>query len=81
MFAELCRVFLDFRRADQELERAAEPASPAGEDQIVDATLDRAHFHKGNLAITGHFSSYCLAAPQSPPALSAAEEIEGAASL
>jgi hypothetical protein len=34
MLAELRRVFADFRRPDQELERATEPAALSGDDLV-----------------------------------------------
>jgi len=48
-------VLADFRRADQHLERSAEPAALAGHNQIMDAALRRGHVGRGNLAITAHF--------------------------
>jgi len=58
MLAELCRVLTDLGRADQQLERTAEPPAAAGNDQIVDAALGRGHFCWRDVAIPGHFFSY-----------------------
>jgi hypothetical protein len=57
MLAELCRVLADLRRADQQLERAAEPAATAGDDQVVDPVLGGCHLCGRDVAITGHSSS------------------------
>ena len=54
MLAELCRMFADLRRADQQLERTAEPATAAGDDQVVDPPLSGCHFAGCDVAITGH---------------------------
>ena len=40
--------------ADQQLERAAEPAALAGDDLVVDALLRRVHLGDGDLAVTAH---------------------------
>src|SRR3954467_3309517 len=44
----------DFRRADQDLKRPAEPAPLAGHDYVMRAPLRRCHLGDGNLAITAH---------------------------
>ena len=59
MLAELCRMFADLRRADQQLERAAEPAAAAGDDQLVNPALGRCHLTLRNVAITGQSFLLC----------------------
>ena len=41
-------------RADQQLERAAEPAALAGDDLVVDPLLRRVHLGERDLAVTAH---------------------------
>src|ERR1700730_11689068 len=67
MLAELCRVLTDLGRADQQLERTAQPPAAPGNDQIVDAALGRGHFCWRDVAIPGHFFSYSL--KRQPPAV------------
>ena len=63
MLAELCRVLADFGRADQQLERAAEPAAAARDDQVVDPALGGCHLSKRDIAITGQSFLLCALAP------------------
>src|SRR5712671_542110 len=72
MLAELCRVLTDLGRADQQLERTAEPPAAPGNDQIVDAALGRRHFRWRDVAIPGHFFSYSL--ERLPPAVREARQ-------
>ena len=57
MLAERDGVLANLGRADQQLERAAEPAALAGDDLVVDPLLRRVHLGGGNLAITAHGSA------------------------
>src|SRR5215472_17685008 len=59
MLAELCRVLANLRRADQQLERAAEPAAAAGDDQVVNPALGRCHLTGRDVAITGQSFLLC----------------------
>jgi len=56
MLAELCRVLADFWRADQQLERAAEPAAAASDDQVVNPALVGCHLTRGDVAVSGQSS-------------------------
>src|SRR6516164_8083761 len=69
VLAELCRMLADLRRADQQLEGAAEPAAPAGDDQVVDPALSRCHLAEHDFAITSHSFLLCdfSRAPAPPP--------------
>jgi hypothetical protein len=58
MFAQFRRVFADLWRSDQQLERSAEPAAPARDNEIVHPMLLRVHLRWADFAIPGHASSY-----------------------
>src|SRR2546421_11290772 len=56
MLAELGGMFADLGRADQHLERAAEPAALAGDDLVVNPLLGRVHLGHRYVAIAAHLS-------------------------
>src|SRR5262249_34444012 len=58
MFAQFRRVFADLWRSDQQLERSAEPAAPAGDNEIAHPMLLRVHLRQADFAIPNHVSSY-----------------------
>src|SRR5215469_5588389 len=58
MFAQFRRVFADLWRSDQQLERSAEPAAPAGDNEIAHPMLLRVHLRRADFAIPGHVSSH-----------------------
>ena len=53
MLAELRRVLADLGRPNQQLKRTAEPAAPAGDDQIVYPPLGGRHLRQAKFRDTG----------------------------